>query len=219
MTSADDHAEPRNGASLPVEHALFDPPPEGWTSPPDWPAVFGRPAPLAVEIGPGKGIFLTRIASAHPEWNFVAIELRRVRVNLCARKVAEAGLVHVRLVEGRAEERTRVLFGPGAVRTWYVNFPDPWPKRRHRGRRLVQPGYVALLAERTEPGGIAYLATDDADYAGQMLAMFEADGSWINLHGPGRWAEEGGEFSRTIHEEKFLKWGRQIRYFQFQRRP
>ncbi len=201
------------------EDVFLQEPPGGWTAPPDWPAVFERSAPLAVEVGPGKGVFLVRIASSHLDWNFVAIELRRERVLLGARKVVDAGLTNVRFVEGRAEERTRELFAPGSVRTWYINFPDPWPKRRHHPRRLIQPDYALALAERTEPGGVLYLATDDSNYGDQMLRVFEAAAAtWENLHGAARWSDAGGDHSRTVHEEKFLAWGRSIRYFQFRRR-
>ncbi|MBI4615400.1 MAG: tRNA (guanosine(46)-N7)-methyltransferase TrmB [Planctomycetes bacterium] len=200
------------------EDLILQPPEGGWTVPPDWSAVFGRKGPLAVEIGPGKGIFLARIAAAHPELDFLAIELRRQRCILCCRKILAARLGNARLIEGPAESLVRPLFAPGSVRIWYVNFPDPWPKRKQKKHRIVQPPFVRDLAQTTEPGGIAYLATDDADYAGQILEVFEADGSWENAHGPGRWSDTGGEHSRTTHEEKFLKWGRSIRYFQFVRR-
>lgn len=201
-----------------AEDLLLEPPAGGWAVPPDWSAVFGRRAPLAVEIGPGKGIFLARIATARPELDFLAIELRRQRCILCCRKLLAAGVANARLLEGPAELLVRRLFAAGSVRIWYVNFPDPWPKRRQKKHRIVQPPFVRDLAERTEQGGTAYLATDDTDYAAQILAVFEADGAWENAHGPGRWSDTGGEHSRTTHEEKFLKWGRSIRYFQFVRR-
>lgn len=185
----------------------------------DWAAVFGRRAPLYVEIGPGKGVFLARLAEAHPEVDFVAIELRIQRALLCARKLAAAGSTNARLLEGRAEVRLATLFGPASVATWYVNFPDPWPKRRHRHRRLIQPAFVDLLASRSEPGATLYLATDDADYAAQMLAVCEASPDWTNALGPGRTSDAGGPHSATIHEEKFRSWGRSITYLRFERQP
>lgn len=200
------------------EALILEDPTEGRSFPPAWEVVFGRTAPLAVEIGPGKGVFLARIAAAYREWNFVAVEIRRQRAILCARKVVAAGLENVRLVEGPAEDRVPALFRPRSVSTWYINFPDPWPKRRQRKHRLVRSPFAETLATLTVGGGVVYLATDDVDYGDQILRVFESSrGDWTNHYGPGMWGDQGGEFSRTIHEEKFLAWGRTIRYFRFVR--
>src|SRR5690606_34689347 len=133
-------------------------------TPRDFAAVFGRRAPLVLEIGFGNGEQLCAAAAAEPERDFVGIEVHRPGVGHLLNALAAAALDNVRLYHHDAIEVLRDDIAPAALAETRIGFPDPWPKKRHHKRRLIQPGFVALLASRTAPGGRLHLATDWAGY-------------------------------------------------------
>lgn len=148
-----------------------------WTKldwPPDWGAIFGRSGPLVVEIGFGTGEFLVDLAHAHPEVNFVGIERSWVSVQRLFRRLERGGSKNVRVVHGGADFVLKRLFSVESVTQIYINFPDPWPKERHHGRRLIQPPFVQALAERLAPGGTVTVATDHGGYASWISEILEA---------------------------------------------
>ncbi len=200
-----------------LKDPLFEIDPNAMEAPLNWDAILGRTAPLAVEIGPGRGVSLVRTALAHPKFNFAAIEMRRKRVALCIEKLARGGVTHVRLIRGRAEELIPKLFQPRSVSRWYICFPDPWPKRNHQRRRIIQPAFVRTLANFTAPKGVVFLATDVHEYGDQMLSCFESNGGWRNFFGKGRWTESRPEECLTSYEEKYLRMRKVIRYYKFER--
>jgi tRNA (guanine-N7-)-methyltransferase len=140
----------------------------------DWPGIFGRIAPLVVEIGFGNGLFLMEQAKRNPGANVVGIELSWRWMQHLARCLDQAGLVHVRLIHGEAEVVLHSLFGSQSVREIFINFPDPWPKTRHHSRRLIQTGFVELLHDRLSIGGQVTIATDHPGYAAWIAAIFES---------------------------------------------
>ncbi len=140
----------------------------------DLAAVFGREAPVIAEIGFGMGETTARIAADNPERDYLAIEVHTPGVGSLLRQVAEAGLENVRVVQHDAVEVLREMIAPGTLAGIHVFFPDPWPKKRHHKRRLVQPDFAALAASRLAPGGYLHVATDWEEYAGQVLAVLEA---------------------------------------------
>ena len=115
------------------------------------------------------------IAAAHPEKNFLGIEVHTPGVGSLLKQIAAAGLGNLRLVQHDAVEVLRDMIGPASLDGIHIFFPDPWPKKRHHKRRLVQTDFVALLADRLKTGGILHLATDWRDYAEQMLAVLAAE--------------------------------------------
>jgi tRNA (guanine-N7-)-methyltransferase len=139
----------------------------------DWQVLFDRTAPLVVEIGFGNGLFLIRQAECHPDVNLVGIELSWGWVQHLARRLDEAGLTHVRLIHGEAQVALQHLFHPNSISEIFINFPDPWPKKRHRSRRLIQTELVELLHDRLVPSGQVTIATDHADYATWIAALLE----------------------------------------------
>ena len=130
--------------------------------------MFGRTAPIIVEIGSGVGEATAALAAARPSYDVVALEVWRPGVAHTLGLVAEAGADNVRLLSVDAVVGLRHLFGAGEVEELWTFFPDPWPKKRHHKRRLVTPEFAALAASRLRPDGVWRLATDWADYAGQM---------------------------------------------------
>jgi tRNA (guanine-N7-)-methyltransferase len=140
-----------------------------------WPEVFGREAPLVVEIGSGVGEATAALAAARPEHDVVALEVWRPGVAHTLGLLAAAGAGNVRLLSVDAVWCLEHLFAPAGVEELWTFFPDPWPKKRHHKRRLVTPDFARLAASRLRPGGLWRLATDWSDYAGQMRAVLDAE--------------------------------------------
>ncbi len=139
-------------------------------------ALFGKACPLVVEVGCGDGAVLLELARAHPEMAFLGIEVYRPGVGRLAMALAAEGLHHVRLaVEDARQVMARLQ--PGSIDRLLTLFPDPWPKKRHHKRRLIEPDFVAAVVPRLKPGAHWQLATDDAAYAVAMQQVLEAHGT------------------------------------------
>ena len=136
---------------------------------------FGRSAPRILEIGFGMGDTTVQIAAAHPECDYVGIEVHTPGIGSLLKRIAELGLANVRLVHHDAVEVLERMIAPETLSGVHVFFPDPWPKKRHHKRRLIQPPFVALLASRIQPGGYVHVATDWEDYAQQILEVLSAE--------------------------------------------
>jgi len=141
----------------------------------DLDALFGRAAPRIVEIGFGMGETSAAIAAAHPENDYLGIEVHTPGVGSLCKLVAELGLHNLRIIQHDAVEVLRDMLGPASLAGVHLFFPDPWPKKRHHKRRLLQPAFLVLLAGRLRPGGYIHCATDWEDYAQQMLAVLTAE--------------------------------------------
>ena len=138
-------------------------------------AVFGRTAPLVVEIGFGMGQATAAIAAAQPERDFIGIEVHPPGVGALLQRIDQAGLTNLRLVQHDAVAVLESMIAPASLAAVHVFFPDPWHKKKHHKRRLIQPPFVALLASRLAPGGRLHCATDWQPYAQQMLAVLTAE--------------------------------------------
>lgn len=137
--------------------------------------VFGRSAPKVIEIGFGMGETTAEIAQAHPEIDFLGIEVHTPGVGSLLKEIDARGLSNVRIVQHDAAEVVGRMITPGSLDGVHIFFPDPWPKKRHHKRRLIQPGFVALLASRLKAGAYVHAATDWQEYAEQMLAVCSAE--------------------------------------------
>lgn len=144
----------------------------------DFSAAFGRRAPLVLEIGFGNGEQLLHAAVHEPTRNFIGIEVHRPGVGRLMNGLAAAGVDNVRLYDHDAVEVLREEIGPAALSEVRIYFPDPWHKKRHHKRRLIQPEFLDLLAGKVEHGGRLHLATDWADYAEQMREALAATPAW-----------------------------------------
>lgn len=139
----------------------------------DWSQLFGRPGPTDVEIGSGKGRFLLELAAADPARNLLAVERARKYHVLVCQRAAQRGLGNIRLLLTTAEDLLDRLLPPASVTRLFVLFPDPWPKKRHHKRRLMQPAAVAAMTRALVPGGQLLVKTDHPAYAeviGECLA-------------------------------------------------
>lgn len=138
-------------------------------------AMFDPAKPLEVDCGCGKGRFLLARATAHPEVQFLGIDRMLVRIRKLDKKVVRAGLANVRLLRLEAFYSLQHLLPPHRIRTVYLYFPDPWPKRRHHRRRLFSPEFLDVLWSRLEPGGTVQVATDHLDYFAAIRKALQAD--------------------------------------------
>ncbi len=135
-------------------------------------SVFGRTAPKILEIGFGMGETTAAIATQHPENDYLGIEVHTPGVGSLLKSIGEQNLANVRIVQHDAVEVLRNMIAPATFDGVHVFFPDPWPKKRHHKRRLLQAEFVALLAERMQPGAYLHAATDWQEYAEYILDVF-----------------------------------------------
>jgi tRNA (guanine-N7-)-methyltransferase len=185
---------------------------------PEWPCVFGRKAPLVLEIGFGNGEQLLWSARNEPERDFLGVEVHRPGVGRLLNALAADDIRNVRLYNHDAVEVLEQALAPASLDEVRIFFPDPWPKKRQHKRRLIQPDFVALLASRVAAGGRLHLATDWADYAEHMLAVLEASPQWRNLAGPGRYAPRPKTRIVTRFERRGMGLGHDVRDLLYVRR-
>jgi tRNA (guanine-N7-)-methyltransferase len=141
----------------------------------DFSGDFGRAAPQVLEIGFGMGDATAAIAQALPGTDFIGIEVHPPGVGALLRRIGEAGLGNLRIVQHDAVEVLEQMVAPGSLAGVHIFFPDPWHKKRHHKRRLIQPGFVRLLCSRIASGGYLHCATDWQPYAEQMLQVLGAE--------------------------------------------
>ena len=181
-----------------------------------WEAIFAGDVPLplrlVVEIGFGRGEFLKDLAAQEPETAFLGIELSHKRTVKMAHALARLECANVRLLEGRAERLVEELLAPGSVQAFWVNFSDPWPKKRHHKRRLLQPDVVHDLAVRLAPMGQLQVATDDPSYAEWIHDVLSVEPLLENALAPADCLREVPGRLRTSYEVEWRGKGR-IPYF------
>ncbi len=137
----------------------------------DLSVLFGRPAPTLLEIGFGAGEAVAGFAQSHPEWNVLGIEVHQPGVGRLLNTLEREALAHVRVHAEDAVPFLRERLYPAQLDRIHIFFPDPWPKKRHHKRRLIQPAFIALLCMHLKPDGVLHLATDWEEYAIQMAEV------------------------------------------------
>lgn len=177
----------------------------------DLKAIFGRDAPLTLEIGFGNGEALAARAAAEPERDFIGIEVHRPGVGRLLNGLETQSLDNVRLVSHDAVEVVNGMLPPASIDQVLIYFPDPWPKKRHHKRRLIQPAFLAALARVVKPGGRLELATDWEDYALHMLETIAASPDFTNAAGSGNFAERPPYRPQTRFERRGLERGHGVR--------
>ncbi|NND92455.1 MAG: tRNA (guanosine(46)-N7)-methyltransferase TrmB [Granulosicoccus sp.] len=152
----------------------------------DLSAAFNRQAPTWLEIGFGNGDVLLELAERHPEVNVLGAEVHASGIGHALIGIESRSLSNVRLIHHDAMEVLEHMLEPGSVDRILLLFPDPWPKKRHRKRRIVQPDFLSGVARILQPGGVLHCATDWAEYGEWMLEHLEADDRFANSAGPGK---------------------------------
>ena len=187
-------------------------------APLDLPALFGRDAPRTLEIGFGNGEHLAKLAAAHPERDYLGIEVHRPGVGHLLMLAEAAGLTNLRVSDHDAVEVLNQQIPPATLDEVLVLFPDPWHKKRHHKRRLIQPPFIELLATRLRPGGVLRLATDWEEYALQMLDVLRgAPALFANLSPGGDWMPRPEERAPTRFEKRGARLGHGVWDLAFRR--
>ena len=175
----------------------------------DWQQLFGNAHPVELEIGMGKGPFLSEQAKARPETNFFGIEWARWFWRYASDRMRRAGCQNARTVRAEAGFFLTEFVPPASVDVLHIYFPDPWPKARHHKRRLVQPKFVPTMARILRPGGRVQVVTDHKGYWEENIepTIRAADGfTVVDYNRPGSAGE--GEFVGTNFERKYVREGR-----------
>lgn len=184
-------------------------------SPLDLDSWFGRRAPVVLEIGSGMGESTAALAAAAPHLNHLAVEVYQPGLSQLLMRIQDLELTNLRLLRGDAVRVLREHIERDSLDGIRVYFPDPWPKRKHHKRRLIQPAFVALAASRLRPGGTLHLATDWAHYAAQMRAVCDVEPVLRNQYSG--WAPRPSWRPLTKFEQRARDEGRDIRDLIYQR--
>ncbi len=186
-----------------------------------WPALFAGDvdpsAPLVVEIGFGRGEFLLELARSAPTQPHVGVEYSTKRVLKMARRLARTELRNVRLLDAMGEVVVHDLLAPGSVGAFWINFPDPWPKKRHHRRRLLQPPLVRALADRLVPGGTLHVATDHEGYAEDIDRALCEEPALRNDFAPAPFRRDVPGRQPTAYEVEWRAEGRPLHFWQYRR--
>ncbi|HUX83376.1 MAG TPA: tRNA (guanosine(46)-N7)-methyltransferase TrmB [Halothiobacillus sp.] len=181
--------------------------------------IFGRIAPLTLEIGFGNGESLLDMAQAAPEQDFIGIEVHRPGVGHLLLGIEQRGLTNIRVMNDDAVPFIQQRIGPGQLDRLLLYFPDPWHKARHHKRRIVQPEFASLIAERLKPEGMWHLATDWADYAEHMRAVLDAHPDFTAEHQGTGEADRPAWRPETKFERRGIRLGHQVFDLIYRRNP
>ncbi|MEI6208187.1 MAG: tRNA (guanosine(46)-N7)-methyltransferase TrmB [Desulfuromonadales bacterium] len=201
---------------IPIKSASFLP----WkdTEPaPLWSDIFGDDQPLALEIGCGVGDFVVQMAALHPEWNFIALDFYNKGCLKTSRRIDKAGLCNVRVLRAEARSFIEACILPGTLRTVIINCPDPWPKMRHRKRRLVNTTFVAWLSRFMRPGADFYFATDFEDYGLDVSEFMTQQDGFDNVLGGDRYRHILEGYPLSKYMRRFLEEGKQIYHVHYRK--
>jgi len=187
-----------------------------------WDAIFApdlaAPLRMVVEIGFRRGEYLRHLSEASPAVAHVGVDLSRKRVLKMARRLARDEVGNVRLLAGTGESVLRDALAPASVEAFWVNFPDPWPKKRHHKNRLLQAPIVRQMAKRLVAGGVLQIATDHDGYAAQIDAVLRAETLLENANAPAPHLAEVPGRMHTAYEEMWRAEGRRLHFFTYRRR-
>jgi len=183
----------------------------------DFPSVFGRNAPTLLEIGFGNGDALLEVARRHPEWNFIGIEVHRPGVGHLLKHAGEQDVRNLRVSSRDAVEVLEQQIPDESLERAMLYFPDPWPKKRHHKRRIVQPAFVRLIARKLAPGGEFHLATDWENYAEHMRDVLESTSEFEST-APGAFASRPADRPLTKFEQRGQRLGHGVWDLVYRRR-
>ncbi|MBU0728505.1 MAG: tRNA (guanosine(46)-N7)-methyltransferase TrmB [Proteobacteria bacterium] len=179
-------------------------------------ALFGRHAPLHLEIGFGMGDALLEMAGSHPENDYLGIEVHLPGVGRLLQRLQQREITNVRIDRRDAIEVLKYL-PTQSLAGVYLFFPDPWSKKRHQKRRLVQAAFIEQLRQVLKPGGLFHATTDWDDYARHMLSVIESTDGFVNRAGPGNFHPRPEARPLTQFERRGLQQGHEVRDLIYQR--
>jgi tRNA (guanine-N7-)-methyltransferase len=208
---------PEELAPYVLETAPPGPPGAAPAPPLDWRALFGNDRPVEIEVGFGKGLFLLTESAAHPDVNYLGLEIERKYQLFTATRLAKRGRTNVRVACADARLFLRDRVPSGSVRAVHVYFPDPWWKKRHHKRRVFTPEFVAEVARVLAPGGRLLAATDVPEYAAVVAELVPAHTPLRPLLPPPEHKPEHDLDYLTNFERKFRKQGKAIHRLAYER--
>ncbi len=176
----------------------------------DLDALFGRHAPHALEIGFGMGDALAAMAQAHPEQDYLGIEVHRPGVGSLLRQIEQQGLSNVRVMCTDAVQVLEQQIPDNSLDAVHLFFPDPWPKHRHHKRRLVQATFVSLIAQKLKPGACFHFATDWQEYGEQVMQLLSNALEFVNASGAGNYSPRPDYRPLTKFERRGQRLGHQV---------
>ena len=185
----------------------------------DFTEVFGRTAPVVLEIGFGNGETLVKQAVEHPEWDFLGIEVHEPGVGHCLIKAREAGVSNLKLIMQDAVDVLAEQVPPLSLSRVNLYFPDPWPKKRHHKRRILQPAFLERLASRLRPGGTLHIATDWEDYAEHIDEVLDDSAHFELTERRVHAGDDPLDRPQTKFERRGLRQGHRIWDWQLSRLP
>ena len=184
---------------------------------PDWQVLFDNDHPLKLEIGFGMGSFLIEMSAQEPKSNFIGMDFYHKGIRKLMTRIKKLQLENIRMAYGDVRFKLPLLFRDGELETVYINFPDPWPKKRHIKRRLIKPDFVKLIGQKLAPEGQIHLATDSEPYANEMLEYFNSEPMFKNQDREEGFLESRVDFPKTKYEKNFINAGYKIYYLQYSR--
>lgn len=199
-----------------IESASFLPWDEAGPAP-QWGDVFGNNNPLVLEIGCGVGDFIVQMAAQHPGWNFIALDFYNKGCLKTCKRIDRAGLTNVRVVRAEARSFIDACILPESLRAVIINCPDPWPKLRHRKRRLVNSSFVSYLSGFMLPGSDFYFATDFVDYGLDVAEFMAVQGGFENQLAPDRFRHDLEGYPVSKYMRRFLELGQPIYYVHYRK--
>lgn len=180
-------------------------------------SLFPHQQPLSLEIGCGVGDFIVQLAKRHPQRNFIVTDIFNQGCLRTCTRVDEAGLTNIRVMRCEARFLMTHLIRAGELDAIYVNCPDPWPKKRHRKRRLVNHEFLQLALHTLKPGGEFHFSTDFVDYGVSVGELLDAEPGFANLQST-PYSHELGDYPISKYMRRFLDRGQPIYYSRFERR-
>jgi len=186
---------------------------------PDWRQVFGNDNPLALEIGCGMGDFIAQLAVLHPDWNFIAIDYYNKGCLKTCKRIDGLELNNVRVVRDEARSFMVRCIPPGALRAVVINCPDPWPKMRHRKRRLVNAEFVGFLSGFLQPGADFHFATDFDDYGEDVARLMPDMAGYENVLAPDLYRHKRDMYPLSKYMLKFIGEGKRIYFIHYRKVP
>jgi len=186
-------------------------------TPADLDRLFGRAAPRTLEIGFGNGEALAEMAGQQPDHDFIGIEVHRPGVGHLLQLLEQRGIDNVRIYRADAVKVLKECLPDGSLDRVLLFFPDPWHKKRHHKRRIVQPAFIQLLGKKLKVGGILHMATDWEDYAEHMLAVMQASGDFRKCAGTGEYSPRPDYRPVTKFEQRGRRLGHDVWDLVFER--
>lgn len=182
-----------------------------------WDEVFGNGNPLVLEIGCGIGDFIVKLAEESPARNFIALDIYNKGCLKTCKRIEKQGLTNVRVLRSEARQFIQERLQHASLAAVHINCPDPWPKTRHRKRRLVQPLFVAFLHDYLQPGGDFFFATDFDDYGREVAAFMPEVVGFDNCLAPDLYRHEFPGYHLTKYMRKFMAEGSQIYFVHYRK--